>query len=295
MGLTFRDSPVFWCRSGQAAQLAFAQSTSCLADRVFQLQSLQSENTSLRRQVPTNTYHTPGTSDRPDPSSPSALKRRQSARASRPMSMYETGSGLKPYHPKGESPFPEEAPPTLQPFPPHVSKTCSPLSPPAISCPRPRIRSSPCLPNSLPAILHVFLPRSPLRSCRFCFNWRFPSHFILSTNISNNSIVLCYWCFTGLLVVNWSRCCCSFGFFFVFLFCFVFLTAVHPVFYVDDALKLPIQTPRVFCSAWWIHILGQFVYHFFFYSVEHCGARFLPSFDEHRHPPPPVFWFSSPG
>ncbi|KAM9858295.1 ARF GTPase-activating protein GIT2a isoform 3-T3 [Aulostomus maculatus] len=83
------------------------------------LQSLQSENTSLRRQVTTNIYQIPSGSDYPDPSSPSALKRRQSARASRPMSMYETGSGLKPYHPKGESPYPEEALPTLQPFPPH--------------------------------------------------------------------------------------------------------------------------------------------------------------------------------
>lgn len=112
----------------QGAKLAFAESTSCVADRLFQLQSLQSENTSLRRQVPTNIYQSPGASDYPDPCSPSALKRRQSARASRPMSMYETGSGLKPYHPKGESPFPEEALPTLQPFPPHVSKTCSLLS-----------------------------------------------------------------------------------------------------------------------------------------------------------------------
>uniref|UniRef100_A0A4W5M4N7 G protein-coupled receptor kinase interacting ArfGAP 2a n=1 Tax=Hucho hucho TaxID=62062 RepID=A0A4W5M4N7_9TELE len=47
------------------------------------------------------------------------------ARASRPMSMsiYETGSGLKPYLPKGDTPYPEEGVPTLQPFlPPHVSK-----------------------------------------------------------------------------------------------------------------------------------------------------------------------------
>uniref|UniRef100_A0A7N6BU56 Arf-GAP domain-containing protein n=1 Tax=Anabas testudineus TaxID=64144 RepID=A0A7N6BU56_ANATE len=83
------------------------------------LQSLQSENTSLRRQVTTNIYQIPSGSDFPDPSSPSALKRRQSARASRPMSMYETGSGLKPYLPKGETPYPEEGIPTLQPFPPH--------------------------------------------------------------------------------------------------------------------------------------------------------------------------------
>ncbi|XP_072244077.1 ARF GTPase-activating protein GIT2a isoform X1 [Leuresthes tenuis] len=86
------------------------------------LQSLQSENTSLRRQVTTNMYQTPSGTDYPDPSSPSALKRRQSARASRPMSMYETGSGLKPYLPKGETPYPEEGIPTLQPFPPHTER-----------------------------------------------------------------------------------------------------------------------------------------------------------------------------
>ncbi|XP_070819890.1 ARF GTPase-activating protein GIT2a isoform X2 [Chaetodon trifascialis] len=86
------------------------------------LQSLQSENTSLRRQVTTNIYQIPSGSDYPDPSSPSHLKRRQSARASRPMSMYETGSGLKPYLPKGETPYPEEGIPTLQPFPPHTER-----------------------------------------------------------------------------------------------------------------------------------------------------------------------------
>ncbi|KAM9360806.1 ARF GTPase-activating protein GIT2a isoform 2-T2 [Symphorus nematophorus] len=86
------------------------------------LQSLQSENTSLRRQVTTNIYQIPSGSDYPDPSSPSALKRRQSSRASRPMSMYETGSGLKPYLPKGETPYPEEGIPTLQPFPPHTER-----------------------------------------------------------------------------------------------------------------------------------------------------------------------------
>ncbi|XP_068559434.1 ARF GTPase-activating protein GIT2a isoform X3 [Cebidichthys violaceus] len=86
------------------------------------LHSLQSENTSLRRHVPTNIYQIPSGSDYPDPSSPSALKRRQSARASRPMSMYETGSGLKPFLPKGETPYPEEGIPTLQPFPPHTER-----------------------------------------------------------------------------------------------------------------------------------------------------------------------------
>uniref|UniRef100_A0AAX7VF71 Arf-GAP domain-containing protein n=1 Tax=Astatotilapia calliptera TaxID=8154 RepID=A0AAX7VF71_ASTCA len=105
------------------------------------LQSLQSENTSLRRQVTTNIYQIPSGTDYPDPSSPSALKRRQSARASRPMSMYETGSGLKPYLPKGETPYSEEGIPTLQSFPTHVSKTCSLLSF-AISTQRGRLRSS---------------------------------------------------------------------------------------------------------------------------------------------------------
>ncbi|XP_028269080.1 ARF GTPase-activating protein GIT2a isoform X2 [Parambassis ranga] len=86
------------------------------------LHSLQSENTSLRRQVTANIYQIPSGTEYPDPSSPSALKRRQSARASRPMSMYETGSGLKPYLPKGETPYPEEGIPTLQPFPPHTER-----------------------------------------------------------------------------------------------------------------------------------------------------------------------------
>ncbi|XP_053726222.1 ARF GTPase-activating protein GIT2a isoform X2 [Synchiropus splendidus] len=85
------------------------------------LQTLQSENTSLKRQVTTNIYQIPSGSDFPDPSSPSAMKRRQSARSSRPMSMYETGSGLKPYLPKGETGYQEEALPTLQPFP-HTEK-----------------------------------------------------------------------------------------------------------------------------------------------------------------------------
>ncbi|XP_023858837.1 ARF GTPase-activating protein GIT2a isoform X3 [Salvelinus sp. IW2-2015] len=94
------------------------------------LHSLQSENTSLRRQGPTtHIYQVPISSGSeytdPPSSSPSAMKRRQSARASRPMSMsiYETGSGLKPYLPKGETPYTEEGIPTLQPFlPPHMGR-----------------------------------------------------------------------------------------------------------------------------------------------------------------------------
>ncbi|XP_061116181.1 ARF GTPase-activating protein GIT2a isoform X6 [Conger conger] len=86
------------------------------------LHSLQSENSSLRRQVTASIYQVPGASEYPDPSSPAALKRRASGRGGRPMSMYETGSGLKPYLPKGETPYPEEGLPSLQPFPPHASK-----------------------------------------------------------------------------------------------------------------------------------------------------------------------------
>ncbi|XP_068064767.1 ARF GTPase-activating protein GIT2 isoform X3 [Anomalospiza imberbis] len=86
------------------------------------LQTLQSENTSLRRQATTNIYQVQGGSEYPDPSSNSSLKRRPSARGSRPMSMYETGSGQKPYLPMGEVTYPEENITRLQPFPPHASK-----------------------------------------------------------------------------------------------------------------------------------------------------------------------------
>lgn len=39
------------------------------------------------------------------------------------MSMYETGSGQKPYLPMGEASHPEESKTRLQPFPAHVSST----------------------------------------------------------------------------------------------------------------------------------------------------------------------------
>ncbi|MEQ2264322.1 glycerophosphoinositol permease [Xenotaenia resolanae] len=90
--------------------------------------NLNDELRLMQKKVTTNVYQTPSSTDYPDPSSPSALKRRQSAQASRPMSMYETGSGLKPYLSKGETPYPEEGLPSLQPFSPHVSKTSSLLS-----------------------------------------------------------------------------------------------------------------------------------------------------------------------
>ncbi|XP_076208784.1 ARF GTPase-activating protein GIT2 isoform X5 [Aptenodytes patagonicus] len=86
------------------------------------LQTLQSENTSLRRQATTNIYQVQTGSEYTDPTNNSSLKRRPSARGSRPMSMYETGSGQKPYLPMGEVTYPEESITRLQPFPPHTSK-----------------------------------------------------------------------------------------------------------------------------------------------------------------------------
>ncbi|XP_065106823.2 ARF GTPase-activating protein GIT2a isoform X2 [Paramisgurnus dabryanus] len=98
----------------------------------IKLQSVQSENSSLRRQVSAQQpYQTPAGPDHPNPSNPStcsssssssALKRHLSARVSRPISMYETGSGLKPFLSKGETIYPEENFPSLQPFPTHASK-----------------------------------------------------------------------------------------------------------------------------------------------------------------------------
>nr|XP_028557460.1 ARF GTPase-activating protein GIT2 isoform X9 [Podarcis muralis] len=88
-----------------------------------QLQTLQSENTSLRRQATTNASLTPAGSEYPDASSHSSLIWRPSVRSSRPMSMYETGSAQKPYLPLAEVSYPEEhITSRLQPFPPHASK-----------------------------------------------------------------------------------------------------------------------------------------------------------------------------
>ncbi|XP_067910871.1 ARF GTPase-activating protein GIT2a isoform X2 [Heterodontus francisci] len=87
------------------------------------LQTLQSENTTLRRQVTTNIYQVPTSSEYPGPSNPSSLKRRPSARGSRPMSMYETGSGQKPYLPIGDVTYPEDSIAGLQPFPQHIGRS----------------------------------------------------------------------------------------------------------------------------------------------------------------------------
>ncbi|KAM4809801.1 ARF GTPase-activating protein GIT2 isoform 5-T5 [Rhinophrynus dorsalis] len=86
------------------------------------LQTLQCENTNLRRQATTNLYQIPAGSEYTDLSNPPSLKRRPSARGSRPMSMYETGSAQKPYLPMGDVTYPEESISRLQPFPQHESK-----------------------------------------------------------------------------------------------------------------------------------------------------------------------------
>ncbi|XP_009573441.1 PREDICTED: ARF GTPase-activating protein GIT2, partial [Fulmarus glacialis] len=87
------------------------------------LQTLQSENTNLRRQATTNIYQVQTGSEYTDPTNNSSLKRRPSARGSRPMSMYETGSGQKPYLPMGEVTYPEESITRLQPFPSHIGRS----------------------------------------------------------------------------------------------------------------------------------------------------------------------------
>ncbi|XP_049623844.1 ARF GTPase-activating protein GIT2 isoform X4 [Suncus etruscus] len=86
------------------------------------LLTLQSENSNLRKQATTTVYPVPKGSEYTDVSKHSSLKRRPSARGSRPMSMYETGSGQKPYLPLGEGDQPEESRTRLQPFPTHGSR-----------------------------------------------------------------------------------------------------------------------------------------------------------------------------
>ncbi|XP_021490393.1 ARF GTPase-activating protein GIT2 isoform X2 [Meriones unguiculatus] len=91
--------------------------------QLMKLQTLQTENSSLRKQATTNAYQAQTGSDYPDTSSHSSLKRRPSARGSRPMSMYETGSGQKPYLPVGGASHPEEGRTRPQPFPAHIGRS----------------------------------------------------------------------------------------------------------------------------------------------------------------------------
>lgn len=105
------------------------------AKHFFQLQTLQSENSNLRKQASTKIYQVQTGSEYPDTSNHSSLKRRPSARGSRPMSMYETGSGQKAYLPVGEANHPEESRTRLQPFPAHVSTTTGASPAPLCSLP----------------------------------------------------------------------------------------------------------------------------------------------------------------
>ncbi|XP_054568327.1 ARF GTPase-activating protein GIT2 isoform X3 [Eptesicus fuscus] len=91
--------------------------------QLMKLQTLQSENSNLRKQASTKIYQVQTGSEYPDTSNHSSLKRRPSARGSRPMSMYETGSGQKPYLPVGEANPPEESRTRLQPFPAHIGRS----------------------------------------------------------------------------------------------------------------------------------------------------------------------------
>ncbi|XP_077016173.1 ARF GTPase-activating protein GIT2 isoform X3 [Tamandua tetradactyla] len=91
--------------------------------QLMKLQTLQSENSNLRKQATTNIYQVQTGSEYTDTSNHSSLKRRPSARGSRPMSMYETGSGQKPYLPMGEASHPEESRTRLQPFPAHIGRS----------------------------------------------------------------------------------------------------------------------------------------------------------------------------
>ncbi|XP_052510398.1 ARF GTPase-activating protein GIT2 isoform X3 [Budorcas taxicolor] len=91
--------------------------------QLMKLQTLQSENSNLRKQATTNIYQVQSGSEYTDTSNHSSLKRRPSARGSRPMSMYETGSGQKPYLPVGEVNHPEESRTRLQPFPAHIGRS----------------------------------------------------------------------------------------------------------------------------------------------------------------------------
>ncbi|XP_076159234.1 ARF GTPase-activating protein GIT2b isoform X1 [Alosa pseudoharengus] len=74
------------------------------------LSYLQNENCTLKWQGPTNTTAPP------DP------VRRPAVRGGRAMSMYETGSGLKQYHPRSEAPRPDGSTLNLQPLPQEMGK-----------------------------------------------------------------------------------------------------------------------------------------------------------------------------
>ncbi|XP_059395838.1 ARF GTPase-activating protein GIT2-like isoform X1 [Carassius carassius] len=73
------------------------------------LNSLQNENSTLKWQTPNSLAR------------PQDLPHRPSPHGCRAMSMYETGSGLRQYHPRGETVFPDTTL-TLQPLPSNIGK-----------------------------------------------------------------------------------------------------------------------------------------------------------------------------
>uniref|UniRef100_A0A8C1WQX7 G protein-coupled receptor kinase interacting ArfGAP 2b n=1 Tax=Cyprinus carpio TaxID=7962 RepID=A0A8C1WQX7_CYPCA len=78
-------------------------------DERTKLNSLQNENSTLK-------WHTPNSLERPQD-----LPHRAPPRGCRAMSMYETGSGLRPYLPRGETVCPDTTL-TLQPLPSNIGK-----------------------------------------------------------------------------------------------------------------------------------------------------------------------------
>lgn len=173
--------------------------------------------------------------------------------------MYETGSGLKPYLPKGETPYPEEGIPTLQPFPPHVSKTCSLLSF-AISSPLPCFHN---FPSCLHPVCKPFYENVKKRFSFFLSHLRLVSSFETSKAESSKSSMSCvetqpvtshlvqihiqnHFAFLHISVVYWTAAC---------LYTWgdsVFLINSEGLycFFCWWSIKTTIQIICVFCNAW---------------------------------------------
>uniref|UniRef100_A0A3B4CQH7 Arf-GAP domain-containing protein n=1 Tax=Pygocentrus nattereri TaxID=42514 RepID=A0A3B4CQH7_PYGNA len=103
------------------------------------LNSLQNENTSLKWQ---------GTNSLAHPQDP---QRRLPPRGGRAMSMYETGSGLKHYHPRSDGTHPDPGGLTLQPLPPNVTGmgfVCRALTTPSLPLQGSRVDGQSSVPES---------------------------------------------------------------------------------------------------------------------------------------------------
>lgn len=131
--------------------------------------------------------------------------------------MYETGSGLKPFLSKGETPYPEEGIPTLQPFPPHVSKTRSQLSF-AISFPVPFFHPFP----PLPLFVHPFLGSGDvIRNMSYISSRQLPKTIIPHSFVVHWCRLVVRSCALETMLLFWS------------------FLKLCTVFNVDEALKLP--------------------------------------------------------